>query len=335
MLTLRSWTDSALGRFSRNLLLIGVVACGGDDADADDSAKADAASTSQAGNAGKGGSGGKGGGGANPAGRGGELPRVTADQNDSAYTCRPIAEDNSGIGADGSRCGAGMGRCTSDVSEGIANGFPRDTCGEELRCLPNMREVAAAAPADNDDTDAGTPLAFAVCRVTFPGAPPEFPDYEGRCLPTFFAKENPLAARLQQSTCAPGELCAPCFDPLTGDSAGSCELQGDEPKQPPPTAFAECAEGLGYCVPAFAAGMQAGQLAQLTCEAGELCGPKNKVADPNSCFTRCNAGQFGAGACVPTFLASIGAGILPQGECDKGMVCGPCELLGTRTGVCD
>ncbi|HTU58598.1 MAG TPA: hypothetical protein VMF89_09190 [Polyangiales bacterium] len=327
MLTLQRWTDSALVRFGRNLLLIGVVACGGDDSD--DSSKEDAASTAKAG---KGGSGGSGGRATAAAGRGGEIPRVTPAQNDSAYMCKPKPEDKGGIGEDGARCGAGMGRCASDVSEGIANGFPRDTCAEDLRCLPNMREVAAAA---DDGTDAGMPLAFPACRVMFPGAPAEFPDYEGRCLPTFFAKDNPLAARLQQSTCAAGELCAPCFDPLTGDSAGSCELQGDEPKEAAPTAFADCADGHGYCVPAFAAGMQAGQLAQLTCGEGELCGPKNKVADPNACFARCDAGSFGAGACVPAFLASIGAGILSRGECEEGMVCGPCELLGMRTGVCD
>jgi hypothetical protein len=323
MLTLRRWTDSALRRFSRNLLFIGVVACGGDDAD--ESSKAEASSSPKAGKGGGAGAGGS------AAGRGGQVPRVNPNQDDSAYTCEPKPEDSGGIGSEGSRCGAGMGRCTSDVSQGIANGFPRDTCGQELRCLPNTSEVPAVA----DDNDAGTPLAFAACRVTFPGAPPEFPDYEGRCLPTVFAQANPLAARLGQSSCAAGELCAPCFDPLTGDSAGSCELQGDAPTEPAPTAFGECADGHGYCVPAFAAGMQAGQLAQLTCARGELCGPKNKVADPNACFARCDAGPFGAGACVPSFLASVGAGILPRGECEEGMVCGPCELLGARTGICD
>lgn len=322
MLTLRRWTHSALGRFGRNLLLIGVVACGGDDAE-------DSQSESASAKAGKGGSGGAGGRSAS-AGRPAELPRQTPAQNDTAYMCRPKPEERGGIGAEGARCGAGMGRCTGDVSEGIANGFPRDTCAEGLYCLPNMRELAAV-----DESDAGTPMAFPACRVSFPGAPADFPDYEGRCLPTFFAKDNPLAARLQQSTCGSGELCAPCYDPLTGDSAGSCELQGDAPTEPAPEPFAECADGHGYCVPAFAAGMQASQLAQLTCAQGELCGPKNKVADPNSCFARCDAGSFGAGACVPAFLASIGAGILPRGECEEGMVCGPCELFGMRTGVCD
>jgi hypothetical protein len=328
MLTLHKRTDSALLRFGRNLMLIGVLACGDD---SDEPAKTDG--EAQGSKAGKGGSGG-GGAGGNAAGRGNEIPRVDSnDQNSSAYTCRPKPEDVGGTGNDGSRCCAGMGRCTGDLSEGILNGFPRDTCSadSELRCLPNTREI----PAASEDAGASEPLAFAACRVSFPGAPPEFPDYEGRCMPTCFATENPLAARLQQSSCAAGERCAPCFDPLTGASTGSCELQGDAPMEPAPTPFADCADGLGYCVPEFAAGMQASQLSKLTCEEGELCGPKNKVADPNACFDHCDAGMFGPGACVPTFLASVGAALLTQGDCEEGMLCGPCELFGMRTGVCD
>jgi hypothetical protein len=319
-----------LGRLSRNLLFIGLVACGGDDAD--EGSKSDNASAS----GGKGG-GGRGGSGSSSAGRGNELPRMGTGtaQAESAYTCQPKPTDSGGAARADSRCCAGMGVCTGDVSDGIANGFPHDTCSadDSLYCLPNKREVMASA--DDSDAGAAEPMAFAACRVSFPGAPADFPDYEGRCLPLCFAAQNPLRARLSQSSCGAGELCAPCFDPLTGDSTGSCELQGDAPKEKGPEAFADCADGQGYCVPAFAAGMQAGQLAQLTCEEGELCGPKNKVADPNACFARCDSGMFGPGACVPTFLASVGAGILQQADCEAGMVCGPCELFGTRTGVCD
>jgi hypothetical protein len=311
-------------------MFVGLVACGGDDAD-ETSTKADAGASTKAG---KGGAGGNTAGG-NTSGRGGVLPRMDSSQTNSAYTCKPKAEDNGGVGRADARCCAGMGKCTSDLSEGLSSGFPLDTCSAEgeLRCVPNMREVVAVQ-ADTD-TDAGTPLAFAACRVSFPGSPANFPDYEGRCLPTCFAKGNPIAARLGQSSCSAGELCAPCFDPLTGQSTGSCELQGDAPSEPAPVAFGECADGLGYCVPAFAAGMQAGQLTQLTCGSGELCGPKNKVADPNACFARCDTGSFGPGACVPGFLASVGAGILARADCQEGEVCGPCELFGTRTGVCD
>lgn len=330
MLTLR---NSVLGR---QLIALGLLlgACGDDSDDKDtdkDKGKDAGSETSATSKAGRGGQGGASG--VSTAGRSGELPRMTNNQDSSAYTCKAKPEDVGGSGRVDSRCCAGMGVCKGDVSEGIGHGFPHDTCSAdaELRCVPNMREVAAAS----GDSDAGAPMAFDSCRVSFPGAPADFPDYEGRCLPACFAKANPIAGRLSQSTCVSGELCAPCFDPLTGQSTGSCELQGDQPTESPPEAFGECANGLGFCVPAFAAGAQAMQLTQLTCKQGELCGPKNKVADPNACFAHCNAGEFGPGACVPAFLASVAAGILQQGECNQGEVCGPCELFGTRSGICD
>ena len=52
-----------------------------------------------------------------------------------------------------------------------------------------------------------------------------------------------------------GELCAPCYNPLNGRSTGTCERPGDSPLDPPPPGFAECASGLGYCVPMYAAGV--------------------------------------------------------------------------------
>jgi hypothetical protein len=338
MLTLRNGVFGALGHSSRNLIAVGLLlssACG-DDSDEKDSIKdkdagSESNSSSKAGRGGSGGSGTP----SSTAGRAGELPRMTNNQNSGAYTCKPRPEDSGGTGRVDSRCCAGMGVCKADISEGISHGFPHDTCSadDELRCVPNMRIVAAAS--GDQDHDAGAAMAFNSCRVSFPGAPADFADYEGRCLPSCFAKANPIAGRLSQGTCVSGELCAPCFDPLTGVSTGSCELQGDQPTESPPAAFGECADGLGYCVPAFAAGSQAMQLTQLTCKQGELCGPKNKVADPNACFAHCDAGSFGAGACVPAFIATVAAGILQRGECAEGEICGPCELFGTRSGICD
>lgn len=326
MLTLRGWQGSARASSGWSLVLVALVTCVacGDDA-SDSESKSEAGAGGKSANGSSDSSGGSG-------GHNTMLPRMTArDQTDSAYTCRPKPEDSGGVGSKGSRCCAGTGVCTGDLSDGFLHGFPLDTCSaeSELRCLPNMRNVSVG------DEDAGTSAGFATCRVRFPGAPADFPDYEGRCLPACFARQNPIAARLSQATCAAGELCAPCYDPLTGKSTGSCELYGDAPAEPASEAFGECADGLGYCVPSFAAGMQASQLMQLSCADGELCGPKNKVADPGACFEHCDAGSYGPGACVPTFLASFVAGFLAQGDCEPSMVCGPCSLFGMRTGICD
>jgi hypothetical protein len=214
--------------------------------------------------------------------------------------------------------------------------MPRDICSTQadLRCAPN--QPAPTTPTMSD-ADAG-PVAksgFNVCRVRFPGAPADFPDYEGRCLPTCFVQHSPIAARLSGAGCQTGETCSPCFSPLTGESTGTCDLYGDSPADQAPEGFGECANGLGYCVPSFAAGMNASQLMQLTCKSGELCGPKNKVADPGACFEHCDAGAFGPGACVPMFLAAGLSGFLSASTCSNGEVCGPCTVLNNRTGICD
>jgi hypothetical protein len=148
-------------------------------------------------------------------------------------------------------------------------------------------------------------------------------------------RNSPIFSRLKQATCADGETCSPCFNPLTAASTGTCERDGDQPKEPAPDGFAECGSGgLGYCVPTYAAGAQASQLVRLTCKAGELCAPKIKAADPNACFEHCMS-TTGAGACVPEFIASGFSGFLMRDSCAQGEICAPCDLFGTRLGVCD
>jgi len=322
-----------MARMGCGLILLTGAACGGDD---DDQAQTKGgsgtggkAAASGAGGSAAGSNAGRGGG---AAGRGGNLPRAQPMENgdSDAYRCQPKPEDKGSFSSEGARCCAGLGSCAPASGLSGANGLPRDTCSKdaELVCQPNE-------PAVSTDADAGASSGFAHCRVTFPGAPADYPDYEGRCLPSCFAQTSPIAARLSAATCSQGELCTPCYDPLTGDTTGSCELRGDAPTEAGPKGFAECAGGLGYCVPAFAAGMSAGDLRQLTCQAGELCGPKNKVANPGACFERCDSVAFGPGACVPEFLASNFSAFLAPTTCTDGNLCAPCAILGQRSGVCD
>ena len=293
---------------------------GGANGSAGKAAAGQGSSTSGVATAGRGGS---------AAGRGGNLPRTQQTPNAEAYRCQPKPEDKGGFGSEGARCCVNQGSCAKADGLPGASSLPHDTCSaeSELVCSPN--------PPATSDVDAGTGSGFASCRVKFPGAPADYPDYEGRCLPSCFAQKSPIAARLQIATCAQGQLCTPCYDPLTGASTGSCELQGDAPTEPGPKSFAECANGLGYCVPAFAAGMFAGELRQLTCQVGELCGPKNKVADPSACFEQCESAGFGPGSCVPEFLASNFSAFLSPSTCTDGNLCAPCSILNQRTGVCD
>lgn len=266
-------------------------------------------------------------------GRGGNLPRATQDPNAGAYTCKPRPEDLGGTARVGAACCGSLGVCADPAKGDVPASMPRDLCSTQadLRCQPNQPMPTMS------DADAG-PVAtsgFAVCRVRFPGAPADFPDYEGRCLPSCFTQQSPIAARLSGAGCQTGETCSPCFSPLTGESTGTCDLYGDSPAEPAPAGFSECADGLGYCVPSFAAGMNASQLMQLSCKSGELCGPKNKVADPSACFEHCDAGAFGPGACVPMFLAAGLSSFLSVSTCTNGEVCGPCTVFNNRTGICD
>lgn len=321
-----------MARATCGLILLTGAACGGDDTHDVDSSTGGGGGKAQAGRGGSGGNGdsasnaGRGG---SAAGRGGSLPRATQPAASDTYHCQPKPEDKGSFGSEGARCCAGLGSCVDAQTQG-GNALPHDTCSgdSDLVCLPN--EPAAAT-----DVDGGTSSGFAHCRVKFPGAPADYPDYEGRCLPSCFAQKSPIAARLQVATCLQGELCTPCYDPLTGAATGSCELRGDAPSEPGPKGFAECANGLGYCVPAFAAGMFAGDLSQQTCQTGELCGPKNKVGDPSACFEQCESVAFGPGACVPEFLASNFSSFLAPTTCTDGNLCAPCSILGQRTGVCD
>jgi hypothetical protein len=329
-------------RYGRALLLIiaALAGCGSDDS-AKSSAQAVAGGSeagAQAGHAGARAASGNGGGaalgsaGSSLGGRGGNQAPVAPDPNASAYQCQPRPADLGGSAMASAACCAGLGVCASESNATVAAGLPFDSCSSQagLRCEP-LRPTAAS------DVDAGavTASGFSGCRVTFPGAPPEFPDYEGRCLPNCFVQDSPIVARLTMSTCQQGETCAPCFNPLTGESTGNCELLGDAPIAAAPSGFVECGDGLGYCVPAFAAGMSASQLTQLTCNSGELCAPKLKVADPNACFEHCDGGIVGPGACVPMFLANTLSALLSMSTCAESQVCAPCELFNSRSGVCD
>jgi hypothetical protein len=188
---------------------------------------------------------------------------------------------------------------------------------------------------------------------------------EGRCLPACLP---PLAAKadaLTRGVCDTGELCAPCYDPTTGEDTGSCAIDGDAATEPP-VEFPECCStnGVmrGLCVPRPAAGASADSLPVLDCEtqtgdADEyVCAPKEKVADPDfafpSCTTQCTGSgivcAFGGiggqpGACVPSCMLSeqdTGFGMADtlygRSTCAMGEDCGPCVNPQTDepTGLC-
>lgn len=309
-------------------LAAGVVGCGDDD---------DAPKGGTGGTGGQGGSAGRrpmargGTGGYAPsAGQGGNTG---VDPNESAYACKPPVPLGGGTLTAGAACCGNLGVCTANPSEPGSQDWGYDQCSKaaSLRCAP------VEPQASSEDGGVAGPLA---CRMMWPGAPAGAPTFEGRCVTGCFLLESPIVQRITQSGCPDGQFCAPCYNPIDGQSTGHCEVDGDAPKDPAPPALISCGAGTGLCVPSYAAGEQAMQLMQLSCAAGEVCAPLRKVADPRACFDRCNAGDdFGPGACVPNFL------IPPQYEfirnlvsgegCGAGEICAPCSIAGFNVGVCN
>jgi len=253
---------------------------------------------------------------------------TTAPVDYSAYGCKPKSNDPGGSAREGTACCGGQGVCTE--ADNAAPDAPHDICSaDDLRCVP-----APSKQQESSSEDAGTRHAQ-TCRVQLPGTPASGPDYEGRCVLTCFVKTSTIFSRLSQANCPASYTCTPCYNPLTGETTGACDHDGDAPAEPKPTGFAECGNGLGYCVPVYAAGTQASQLSQLSCASGELCAPKIKAADPSACFPHCVSPALGPGACVPAFLTTSFAALLTQETCETSELCAPCEIAGFRPGVCD
>lgn len=163
---------------------------------------------------------------------------------------------------------------------------------------------------------------------------------EGRCVSTCVggavAKQKD---RLPTAGCAAEEVCAPCFDPVTGEDTGACAINGDMPAKPKQVFDTCCGmsagQPVGVCVPPSLAGDQASILRQETCKSGSICAPIKKAQDPKYKFPTCSS-LLGTGACVQKcILDPTQAAILSQGQCAAGELCAPCDLLGMPTKACE
>lgn len=167
------------------------------------------------------------------------------------------------------------------------------------------------------------------------------------CVPEIQTK----AAFLPQDTCPDMHLCAPCFDPVTGDSTGLCEFNGDTPTDAP-VVFDECCVQTspagapvtyGTCAPAeILPPDKADLLIAETCtQEGTKCVPLEFVENPDFKFAPCIAtgllGMSRPGGCVKDCLVTgIQQSVSSQSTCPEEEICAPCTgPLGKPTGVCD
>src|SRR6202035_2991824 len=175
---------------------------------------------------------------------------------------------------------------------------------------------------------------------------------EGRCLSTCLPAISGQAALLPQSTCATGEKCAPCFNPVATDPkapTGACSLGCDKPTQPPtiltcpwtgppiidPTTLPACDSGGcsgAHCLPAAEVPMSVqSQLAPRTGGTG-FCTPASIISTadnfvPTTCDPFPGSGAAGRclSSCLPAVQKEVASGTLVQSSCTSGLYCVPCN----------
>jgi hypothetical protein len=245
------------------------------------------------------------------------------------------------------RTGADTKACSQGCDSGPKN--PPATfakcCGGAGYCVPKSAVPTADQAQLGAETCTGTDILCAPDKLTDsaykPPACTSLAGLEGRCLPDCLPAVAAQKDRLPKDTCTTGELCAPCYDPVTGKDTGACTRGGDKPVNPPKT-FDPCCGPLGHCVPdSILTTDQKALLGKDTCTAaGDLCAP-DVFAGSGLKATTCRAlGTLSAeGRCIPACLPSIQAQAsrLDKSTCDTGYLCAPCfdPTTGATTGACD
>jgi hypothetical protein len=212
------------------------------------------------------------------------------------------------------RCCSDRGLCVPPALAGSqAKNLNKEACTGDTLCAPKELADLMYKPKSCDSIDNG----------------------EGRCISTCVG--GALGAqkdRLPTAGCASDEICAPCYDPVTGEDTGACTINGDKPQKTKYVFQKCCGQDVGVCVPPALAGSQADVLRQETCPSGKLCAPVKKAADPKYKFQTCTG--LGEGVCINSCIVDpTEAAILPRASCANGEVCAPCSLLGAPTGACD
>jgi hypothetical protein len=270
------------------------------------------------------------------------LPEVAAQSEPlpqagcpAHYACAPCFDPISG---------KSTGACSQGSDPGASEppklfGF---CCHDAGRCLPAELVPAdqrAKLAADSCSQDAlCTPADW--LSETPPATCRSLADSEGRCLLDCLPEVIAQAGKLPKATCGDHQLCVPCFDPLTGESSGACNLPGDNGPTEPPKLFPSCCTQngtpLGTCVPTSS--LPADQVSQLPTG---LCTAKDYSCVPTQ-FARgtslpaCRP-LFGAGrsVCMPScFISQFQSFYLSQGSCPSQQKCVPCSGANLPAGAC-
>lgn len=186
-------------------------------------------------------------------------------------------------------------------------------------------------------------------------------DAPGVCLSLCVPEVAKYEKLLPQASCAEGERCTPCVNPLDGTETGACDLSfscdapPDDSAGGAPTAPATCphdgppvlepstlppcpSQCGGHCVPSDLVPAEL-QASLETCDAGSYCVPDPFIeTGGNFIPPTCESVAGVEGRCLSTCLPDVQQQVadLPQSSCLGGEACVPCfdPLDGTETGAC-
>ncbi len=215
---------------------------------------------------------------------------------------------------------------------------PSEICDQPSHCMPNglvpenQRDLLPACDADRkcvpDTILASGGNAPSQTCTSIGGA-------EGRCQSTCIPEVRLQMDMLPADICNPDtERCAPCYDPVTGETTGACETACDMPTEPP-YAFENCCDNRAKCVPEeVVPEEQASNLTQQSCDDGHLCAP-TELTDPSFEPPTCMDFWGQEGVCLSTCIPTINALGSTEPECPANTKCILCEVLWFPTGACD
>jgi hypothetical protein len=146
---------------------------------------------------------------------------------------------------------------------------------------------------------------------------------------------------LSQEDCPAQHVCAPCFDPFTGEASGACELGADSGPAHAPVVLDACCNSQARCVPkSLIPEEYSSQLATDSCDAThEACVPLSMAQVERFVPQACVVAALGAeGRCLSECLPAVAeqADLLEQDGCAEAHRCVPCfdPLSGEPTGAC-
>jgi hypothetical protein len=260
---------------------------------------------------------------------------------------------DSGDGGDGGDSGDGATAADADAGVCIPHqgppvlnpaGLPACSCpGAHCLATSLVPSAAASLLAACDSMSECVPDLFIASGGSFISPTcTSIAGAEGRCLSKCIPSVQAQAAQLPQSTCATGDVCVPCYDPVSGKSSGACNLSCDPGPQKPPTTLPKCCGDKGVCVPSSSVPQaQRSQLAVDGCPADSnnyLCAPNELTMSGGFTPPTCASLDNGEGRCLSTCLPSVAAqaSTLPQSTCAAAYRCVPCydPITGADTQAC-